>query len=627
MVPGDVSVEPTDWEERRPVTSSYSGGQARGMWRNSRRRSRISSFLQLNVDCAIWMFVLVAATLLRYEFDATRVAWPNVVAFGLVAGALHAAVGLALGLYVGKYIYGSFDEVRALALVVVLEAAILTLVVLVVGPVIAVPRSVVLIAVPFALILMFGVRYLRRLTAERALRPSDSAAPALVVGAGTAGDIIVRKMLRDPMSPLRPVGFVDDDPGKSRLQLHGVSVLGTTDEVVAIARQIDAEVLVVAIARAESSLLRRLYDIGASAGLQVLVAPTVEQMMAGKSAVTDLRRVSIEELLGRRQVDTRLEDMAGYLTGKRVLVTGAGGSIGSELCEQIHRFGPKELVMLDRDESGLQQAQLGTYGNGLLDTPNMVLADIREADVMHEVFRRHRPDVVFHAAALKHLPLLEQYPDEGWKTNVLGTLNVVDAARAVGVKTFINISTDKAANPTSVLGHSKRVAEKITAWAAEQTGERYLSVRFGNVIGSRGSMLPTFRTLIEAGGPLTVTHPEVTRYFMTIPEACQLVIQAGGVGRPSEVLILDMGEPVKILEVARRMIAMSGKDVEIIFTGLRDGEKLHEELVGDHEDLERPFHPQISHTHAKPIAPEDLDRDGWFARLGGASESVGEAQA
>jgi dTDP-glucose 4,6-dehydratase len=271
--------------------------------------------------------------------------------------------------------------------------------------------------------------------------------------------------------------------------------------------------------------------------------------------------------------------------------------------------------MLDRDETGLQQAQLGTAGHGLLDTKDVVLANIRDVETLNGIFEDRRPEVVFHAAALKHLPMLEQYPDEAWKTNVLGSLNVIRAAMSVGVTHFVNVSTDKAANPTSVLGHSKRVAEKLTAWAGAQTGLNYVSVRFGNVIGSRGSMLPTFQTLIAAGGPVTVTHPEATRYFMTIPEACQLVIQAGGIGRVGEVLILDMGEPVSILEVAKRMISMSGKKIEIVFTGLRHGEKLHEELVGDRESLERPFHPSISHTHADTISPERLDKDGWKARM------------
>jgi dTDP-glucose 4,6-dehydratase len=411
------------------------------------------------------------------------------------------------------------------------------------------------------------------------------------------------------------VGLLDDDPSKKNLRLRGVPVIGKTKHIAAAAEQTGAKVLVVAVARADSVLLRTLTDRAEEAGLRVAVTASLGSLMSGEQSASDLRDISIEDLIGRTAVDTNVELIAGYVTGRRVLVTGAGGSIGSELCRQLSKFGPSELIMLDRDETGLQLAQLGTAGHGLLDSRDVVLADIREADILNEIFAERQPEVVFHAAALKHLPMLEQYPDEAWKTNVLGTLNVLNAARSVNVETFVNISTDKAANPTSVLGHSKRVAEKLTAWAGEETGKRYLSVRFGNVIGSRGSMLPTFRALIEAGGPLTVTHPDVTRFFMTIPEACQLVVQAGAIGRPGEVLILDMGEPVSILEVAKRMIAMSGKAIEIIFTGLRPGEKLHEELVGVRENLEKPFHPKVAHTRADVITPERLDKAGWKARM------------
>ena len=274
--------------------------------------------------------------------------------------------------------------------------------------------------------------------------------------------------------------------------------------------------------------------------------------------------------------------------------------------------------MLDRDETGLQQALINVHGNGLLDTDAVVLADIREPETLKQIFQERQPEVVFHAAALKHLPMLEQYPEEAWKTNVLGTLHVLQAAQAAEVETFVNISTDKAANPTSALGHSKRVAEKLTGWFGQETGKKYLSVRFGNVIGSRGSMLPTFIRLINEDKPLTVTHPDATRYFMTIPEACQLVLQAGGIGRTGEVLILEMGDPVSILDVAQRMIAMSGKNIEIVYTGLREGEKLHEELVGTGESEDRPFHPKVSHAQVKTLSPEKLDKDGFMNRLGNA---------
>ncbi len=581
-------------------------------------RARARSFLQFVIDSAIWFVVIVVAVVLRFEFDLSRVDWLSTLALAAVAVAVHALVGLLFGLYAGRHTYGSFEEVRLLVLASVVDLALLAAFVAVFGAALSMPRSSVFIAFPLALVLMFGVRYTRRLSAERSRKPGNSATPALVVGAGSAGDLILRNMLSGSESPLVPVGLVDDDPAKRRLQLRGVRVLGGTDEIERLAGETGAEVLVIAIARANSALLRQLTDAGAAAGMQVLVVPTMEQLVSGNVSVADLRSVSIEDLLGRNPVDTRIEDVAGYVTGKRVLVTGAGGSIGSELCRQLYKFGPSELIMLDRDETGLQQAQLGTVGHGLLHTRDVVLADIREPEVLASIFEDRRPEVVFHAAALKHLPMLEQYPDEAWKTNVLGTLNVVNAARAAGVSTFVNVSTDKAANPTSVLGHSKRVAEKITGWAAEDTGFRYLSVRFGNVIGSRGSMLPTFQRLIEEGGPLTVTHPEATRYFMTIPEACQLVIQAGGIGRPGEVLILDMGEPVRILDVAKRMIAMSGKQIEIVFTGLREGEKLHEELVGARENLERPFHPQVSHAKVGSISPERLDKHGWLQRMFGS---------
>lgn len=267
--------------------------------------------------------------------------------------------------------------------------------------------------------------------------------------------------------------------------------------------------------------------------------------------------------------------------------------------------------MLDRDETGLHGVQMMLSGHGLLNSSDVVLADIRDQEAIREIFDNRKPQVVFHAAALKHLPMLEQYPEEAWKTNVLGTLNVLEASKRIAVETFINISTDKAANPSSVLGHSKRLAERLTAWAAGRTGRSYLSVRFGNVIGSRGSMLPTFITQIENGGPVTVTDPEVTRYFMTIPEACQLVIQAGAIGRPGEALILDMGHPVKILDVAKRMISMSGRAVDIVFTGLRPGEKLHEELFGQEELGERPYHDKVTHTPVPPLEPAALDARLW----------------
>ncbi|WP_258134276.1 nucleoside-diphosphate sugar epimerase/dehydratase [Microbacterium sp. MYb45] len=578
-------------------------------------KQRRRRMLAAAVDGLAWTFGVVLAIALRFEFMMDAQGWISTIVLALAAGIIQMAVGFATALYRGRFTYGSFDEVRAVALIVVIEAILLSLIVIPIGPVVGIPRGTLLLAFPFVLLLMFGVRYVARLAIERARKPGADAEAALIIGAGFLGDKLLANVTTDPSSPIRPVGLLDDDPAKRNLRLRGVPVLGTTRDIASAARTTGAKLAVIAIPNADSTLLRALSDRAESAGLRVAVTPTLATLASGEQSVTDVRDISIEDLIGRHPVDTNVELIAGYITGRRVLVTGAGGSIGSELCRQLAKYGPSELIMIDRDETGLQVAQLGTLGHGLLDSRDVVLADIREEQNLLDIFVDRRPEVVFHAAALKHLPMLEQYPDEAWKTNVLGTLNVINAARAVGVDTFVNISTDKAANPTSVLGHSKRVAEKLTAWAGSVTGMRYLSVRFGNVIGSRGSMLPTFQRLIAEGRPITVTHPQATRYFMTIPEACQLVVQAGGIGRAGEVLILDMGEPVSILEVAKRMIAMSGKSVEIVFTGLRRGEKLHEELVGSRENLERPFHPKVSHTRADIITPERLDKAGWMDRM------------
>ncbi|MCW4385029.1 polysaccharide biosynthesis protein [Salinibacterium sp. SYSU T00001] len=532
----------------------------------------------------------------------------------VVAVVLQFVLGRIFQLYRGRFRTGSFHEVQALTVTTTATAIIIGIPVLL--ALVPVPRSTVLVALPMALVLMGGARYIRRLRFEKRSKPTASAERTLIYGAGELSNFVIPQMLTTRSSKYLPVGLIDDSPAKSNFSVGGVPVLGTGSDLEQVARDSEASTLVVCIGRADSALIRRIKDLADDAGLRMLVFPLLSDILEGRTALKDLKEVSIEDLIGRHPVDTDVESIADYLTGKRVLVTGAGGSIGSVLSQQIAKFAPAELMMLDRDESGLQSSQLAVDGHGLLNTKDVILADIRDRETLLRIFADRRPEVVFHAAALKHLPMLEQYPDEAWQTNVKGTLNVIDAARSVNVATFVNISTDKAANPTSVLGHSKRVAEKLTSWAAEETGMRYLSVRFGNVIGSRGSMLPTFTSLIESGGPLTVTHPDVTRFFMTIPEACQLVVQAGGIGDPGEVLILDMGEPVRILDVAQRMIDMSGKEVEIVFTGLRPGEKLHEELLGENESDARPHHPKISHARVDSLSPERLDRAEWLRRCG-----------
>ena len=574
------------------------------------------------LDAAAWTVGLIAGVFFRYEFDGNQMNWPPLLAVCAALAISQLLLGWMFWLYRGRYSSGSFEEAAALLLTVFAAALIVGIPIVVMGSSLGIPRSATLIALPLAFLLMGATRYLRRLNSHRSIKPHSDAKRTLVYGAGHMGQLLVRNMLADSHSGYQPVGLIDDDLAKRNLRLAGIPVLGDSNRLPELASKSGAEVLIVSIARADSELLRSISDSASSCGLQVKVLPALSEIMDGKATPADVRDIAIEDLIGRHPVDTEIASIAGFLKGKRVLVTGAGGSIGSELCRQIVRFEPAELMMLDRDESGLQGAQISIAGHGLLDTKDVVLADIRDSEALGEIFRERRPEVVFHAAALKHLPMLEQYPGEAWKTNVLGTLNVLNAARDVGVATFVNISTDKAADPTSVLGHSKRLAEQLTAWAAANGNERYLSVRFGNVIGSRGSMLPTFQSLIAAGGPLTITHPQVTRFFMTIPEACQLVIQAGGIGSPGEVLILDMGEPVRIQDVADRMIAASGREIEIVYTGLRDGEKLHEVLVSQDESDIRPIHPKISHTRAAPLAPEDLDARLWHEFFSNGAEKI-----
>ena len=558
--------------------------------------TRLAGPIEVILDVSAWVAAAWLAVYMRFEFSPPLFYRDNLIKFIPILAAVQILVGLITGLYRRRWRYGSFDEVAALAV----TSAVTTLIVAVVNAEYLKPRLVPMSAIWFAgfvgLVLMSAARYVWRLVLEHRRRPGDDAARTIVFGAGEGGAQIIQSMLRSPTSPYMPVAILDDNPSKRRLSISGVPVIGGRGDMATAAARLQATVLLVAVPSASGDLLKGLMAEADQSGLAVKVLPVVEELLGGPPGVGDIRDLSESDLLGRHQVDLDLTSIAGYINGRRVLVTGAGGSIGSELCRQLSRFGPRELMMLDRDESALHEVQLSLDGRALMDTPDVILCDIRDSHALSKVFLDRRPQVVFHAAALKHLPMLEQYPAESVKSNVWGTQNVLEAATAVGVQRFVNISTDKAANPESMLGYSKRVAEQLTAGVAKHASGVFLSVRFGNVLNSRGSVLTTFRDQIARGGPVTVTHPEITRYFMTIPEAVQLLIQAGAIGRPGEVLVLDMGTPVKILDVARRMIASSGKKIPIEITGLRPGEKLHEDLFGRQELDERPIHKMISHA-------------------------------
>jgi len=436
----------------------------------------------------------------------------------------------------------------------------------------------------------------------------------IIFGAGNLGQITLQRMRVDERSPYQAIGFLDDDVNKVNLAIKGIKVLGNLEDLPAVARQVHASVLIVAIADVTPQQMARVMNVASPLDMDVKVVPTLDKSFGERARVGAIRDIAIEDLIERPPVNLNIGQIANYLSGKRVLVTGAGGSIGQELCVQIKKYGPSALIMLDHDETHLQETEFALWGTGLLVRSDIVLADIRNRVALQKIFDQWRPEVVFHAAALKHVPMLQRHPREAWETNVLGTLNTLECARTVGTQVFVNISTDKAANPTTALGHSKRLAERLTSWMGEQTGKDYCSVRFGNVLGSRGSMIPLVRKMIDQGVTITVTHEDATRYFMTIPEACQLVVQAGAIGSSGDVMILDMGNPVRVMDIINRLIEISGKHCEVQITGIRDGEKIHEVLVSVEEEgaVTRPADRTVR-AKVPPHSPEDLDYDAWVA--------------
>jgi FlaA1/EpsC-like NDP-sugar epimerase len=580
-------------------------------WRRLSGRS-FRTVIECGYDAFAWVCGLLAAAWVTRDLAARTGALTMIWAVPAVC-LLSAASGLLAGLYRGRYERGSLDEVMGVGMSTCAMTLFLALVspALVSSALVTGQRAALLTVAGgavFAAPAMLGGRYMAFAVRQRSRKPTSEAVDVIVFGAGDAGSILISRLTHELDSVYRPVAILDDDPAKRRLRIQGIPVRGDRAQMARVAAQTGATVLVIAIARASGSAIRDLTAEAERCGLAPKVVPSITELLNGSARIEGVRDPRISDLLGRRPVRTDVAAVADRFAGKRILVTGAGGSIGSELCRQLHQFSPAELIMLDRDESALHAVELALHGRALLDSDQTVLADIRDPHRVREVFGRFRPQIVFHAAALKHLPLLERYPAEAVKSNVMGTATVLEAAAEYEVESFVNISTDKAANPVSVLGYSKRIAERLTAHMASQAGGSYLSVRFGNVLGSRGSVLTTLSAQVESGGPVTVTHPDVTRYFMTVDEAVQLVLQATVIGESGEVLVLDMGEPVRIADIARRLSAQSAHPVDIVYTGLRPGEKLTEDLLGIEEVDYRPRHPLVRHAQVKPLDPGELAR-------------------
>ncbi len=441
-----------------------------------------------------------------------------------------------------------------------------------------------------------GPRLLARFAGRRSSRSANDRR-AIVVGAGAAGQLILRETRLNERLKVHIVAFVDDDPYKQQQLLGGIPVLGTLADLPSLISRMGADEVIIAMPKARGNVVRRVVQAASDAGIQARTIPGFDDLISGRINVSALRRVEIQDLLRRDVIVTDLAAERELATGRTVLVTGAGGSIGSELCRQIAALEPSSLVAVDHSENQIFEIEreLRLQFPALQLIP--IIADIRDAGRVHSIIGKHRPHAIFHAAAHKHVPLMEENIVEAVTNNVLGTRNIVDAALDAETKHLVNISTDKAVRPTSIMGVTKRVAEKVVCNAALSEQRNFVSVRFGNVLGSRGSVVPTFLRQIEAGGPVTVTHPEMRRYFMTIPEAVQLVLQAGALGTGGELFVLDMGEPVKISELARDLIRLSGLeegvDIEIEYTGVRPGEKLYEELLAGGEDIRPTNHPKV----------------------------------
>jgi FlaA1/EpsC-like NDP-sugar epimerase len=460
------------------------------------------------------------------------------------------------------------------------------------------PGSVFLISWLLMLFFVGGSRFcwrlMRYLDNFRLLRQRKK--PVLIVGAGGAGALVARA-IQDNETDLAPVGFVDDSDFKQNMKMYGLPVLGKREDIPALVERHDVEEIIIAIPSASSRELRELVNISSHTPARLKITPSVFSYISGNINLGQIRDVEVEDLLQREPVSVNLQDIAGYLNGRVVLVTGAGGSVGSELCIQAASFGPRLVVLLGRGENSVYEANLALESRYPGVSREIAIADVRDRYRIEHIFSRYRPDVVFHAAAHKHVPLMEKTPYEAFVNNVIGTLNVARAAEMVQTSVFILISTDKAVKPKSVMGATKRAAEMIVQEFNRNSTTRYSAVRFGNVLGSRGSVVPLFKKQIARGGPVTVTDPEMVRYFMTVSEAAQLVIQAGALARGGEIFLLDMGEPVRIADLARDLIKLSGfrpdLDIPIVYTGVRPGEKLFEELFTEDERVEKTVHERI----------------------------------
>jgi FlaA1/EpsC-like NDP-sugar epimerase len=547
-------------------------------------------------DAVLIILSAYLALLLRFDYRVPS-EYLNLQSFHFATLALRLTTYYAFGLYGRIWRHASISELITVIFAVTVSSLLVYAYTFQTQPLMP-PSSTYIIAWFLNVGAAGGIRFLLRIFPRRSLNANEATSRVLIVGAGAAGTIIAKELRKQFSSYKKlPVGFIDDDPGKRHCSVIGLKVLGTREQMPALIHDHRITEIIIAIPTAAREEVKAITRIASHLPVKVNIIPGVHEFINGDISISKIRPVEIEDLLGRPEVKLDLTEIAQYIESETILITGAGGSIGSELCRQVTRFHPKKLLVLDHTENNVYDIEMELINNNLQCDIIPIVADVRDPARIDQIFKTYKPTVIFHAAAHKHVPLMEANREEAIKNNIVGTKNVADAADRHQAKSFLLISTDKAVNPTSVMGATKRVAEMTIQILAKKSKTRLCAVRFGNVLGSRGSVIPLFKKQIEEGGPVTVTHPDMTRYFMTIPEAVQLVIQAGAMGQKGELFVLDMGDPVKITDLAHDIIRLSGfepdKDIQIKFTGIRPGEKLFEEVLTSEEGTKTTKHERI----------------------------------